>query len=93
MQVKTKSGRVLILPSPEEDAQITANALNDPDNPPLMAAELLQFRRGRGRPQGSGKKEQVTLRLDAEILEQFRASGNGWQTRINDALRDWAKDH
>lgn len=56
MQVKTKSGRALILPSPEEDAQITANALNDPDNPPLTAPELLQFRRGRGRPQGSGKK-------------------------------------
>lgn len=93
MQVKTKSGRTLILPSPEEDAQITAAALTDPDNPPLTDAELSQFKRGRGRPLGSGKKEQVTLRLDAEILEQFRATGNGWQTRINDALRDWAKHH
>lgn len=93
MRIKTKSGRTLILPTPEEDAQITAAALADPDNPPLTDAELSQFRRGRGRPLGSGKKEQVTLRLDAEILEQFKATGNGWQTRINDALRDWTKHH
>ena len=83
----------LIRPSDIEDAQITAAALTDPDNLPLTDAELAQFKRGRGRPQGSGKKEQVTLRLDAEILEQFRATGNGWQTRINEALRDWAKHH
>ena len=83
----------LIRPTDIEDAQILAAALADPDNPTLTDAELLQFWRGRGRPQGSGKKEQVTLRLDAEILEQFRATGNGWQTRINDALRDWAKHH
>ena len=93
MQIKTKSGRILILPTPEEDAQITAAALTDPDNLPLTDAELSQFKRMRGRPLGSGTKEQVTLRLDTEILEQFRATGNGWQTRINEALRDWAKHH
>ena len=93
MQIKTKSGRTLILPTPEEDAQITAAALTDPDNLPLTDAELSQFKPMRGRPLGSGKKEQVTLRLDTEILEQFKATGNGWQTRINDALRDWAKHH
>ena len=93
MQVKTKSGRILILPTPEEDAQITAAAMTDPDNLPLTDAELKQFKRGRGRPLGSGKKEQVTLRLDTKILEQFKATGDGWQTRINEALRDWAKHH
>jgi uncharacterized protein (DUF4415 family) len=93
MQIKTKSGRILELPSPEEDAQITAAALTDPDNLPLTDAELSQFKRAPGRPQGSGKKEQVTIRIDVEILEQFRATGNGWQTRINDALRDWIKQH
>lgn len=83
----------LIRPSDAEDAQITAAALADHDNQPLTDAELLQFRRGRGRPIGSGTKEQVTLRLDTQILEKFRATGNGWQTRINDALLDWAKHH
>ena len=83
--------RKLIRPTDIEDAQITATALTDPDNLPLTDAELSQFKRMRGRPLGSGTKEQVTLRLDAKILEQFRATGNGWQTRINDALRDWAR--
>ena len=91
MYLTTKSGKKILLNTPEEDAQITAAALTDPDNLPLTDAELSQFKRGRGRPPGSGTKEQVTLRLDAEILEQFKATGNGWQTRINDALRDWAK--
>jgi uncharacterized protein (DUF4415 family) len=39
-----------------------------------------------GRPLGSNK-EQVTLRLDKDILDRFRAGGPGWQSRINDALR------
>lgn len=83
----------LIRPTDAEDAQITAAALTDADNLPLTNEELQQFRRTRGRPQGSGKKEQVTLRIDTEILEQFKATGSGWQTRINDALRDWIKQH
>jgi uncharacterized protein (DUF4415 family) len=83
----------LIKPTDAEDAQITAAALTDPDNLPLTDEELQQFRKARGRPQGSGKKEQVTLRLDTDILKQFKATGNGWQTRINDALRDWINQH
>ncbi len=83
----------LIRPTDKEDAQITAAAMTDPDNLLLTDTELSQFKRGRGRPQGSGKKEQVTLRLDAQILEQFKAAGSGWQTRINDALVDWVKHH
>lgn len=83
----------LIRPTDIEDARITAAALTDPDNLPLTDAELKQFKRMRGRPLGSGTKEQVTLRLDAQILEKFKATGSGWQTRINDALLDWAKHH
>jgi uncharacterized protein (DUF4415 family) len=39
-----------------------------------------------GRPAGSSK-EQVSLRLDREVVERFRAGGPGWQTRMNEALR------
>jgi len=47
------------------------------------------FKNGRrvGRPKGSGTKEMVTLRLDKDVLERFRAGGPGWQTRVNDVLR------
>lgn len=47
----------------------------------------------RGRPPGSGKKTPVTIRLDKEVVEQFRETGIGWQTRMNNALRDWLKKH
>ena len=33
------------------------------------------------------------IRLDADVLSAFRASGLGWQTRINEALRDWLQSH
>jgi len=39
-----------------------------------------------GRPKGSDK-EKVTIRLDRDVLDHFRAGGAGWQTRLKDALR------
>lgn len=41
-----------------------------------------------GRPVSANPKEVVTLRLDADILEHFKEGGAGYQTRINNALRD-----
>jgi uncharacterized protein (DUF4415 family) len=38
-------------------------------------------------PLGAGAKKQVTLRLDSEVIEAFRAGGAGWQSRMNDILR------
>jgi uncharacterized protein (DUF4415 family) len=46
-----------------------------------------------GRPLGSGAKKQITLRLDADVVDKFKASGSGWQTRINDALKSWVQTH
>lgn len=50
----------------------------------------------RGRPPGStkaGAKQAVTIRYSPDVLEAFRASGPGWQARMNDALRDWLRSH
>lgn len=55
----------------------------------LSDAELAAFPKTKarmGRPRGSNK-ELVTLRLDKDVLERFRSSGAGWQTRINETLR------
>jgi uncharacterized protein (DUF4415 family) len=41
----------------------------------------------RGRPKSASPKQQVTLRLDRDLLEHFRAGGAGWQSRINATLR------
>ena len=64
----------------------------DPDATPLMDSGWQQVRPlvRRERPLGSGCKTHVTLRLDVEMLEKFRASGDGWQTRINEVLKKWA---
>lgn len=90
---KLKAGT--ILPTPAEDAAITAAAMSDPDAVPLTDAEWVQVKPlvRRGRPLGSGIKTQVTLRLDVEVVDKFRASGDGWQTRINDALKSWVQTH
>lgn len=47
----------------------------------------------RGRPTGTGTKKPTTVRLDNDILAAFKATGRGWQTRLNAALRDWLKEH
>jgi uncharacterized protein (DUF4415 family) len=43
--------------------------------------------KARGRPKSAVTKEPVKIRLDADVLAALRASGEGWQTRINDTLR------
>jgi len=43
----------------------------------------------RGRPKAGETKEAVNIRFSPDILAAFRATGRGWQTRINDALREW----
>jgi uncharacterized protein (DUF4415 family) len=45
----------------------------------------------RGRPKSDDPKLQVTLRLDREVVDHFRQTGSGWQSRINEALRQWAR--
>jgi uncharacterized protein (DUF4415 family) len=51
---------------------------------PDLAAQELQ-RRGRG-PQKAPTKRMVSLRLDVDVLDQWRATGKGWQGRMNDTL-------
>lgn len=68
----------------------------DEDERPLtreeMQAGVEAYRRQRGRPSGSDK-ESTTIRFDRDVLAAFRAGGPGWQTRMNEALRDWLKRH
>ena len=107
--LKTGSGRVVDLPTDEEDARINAGIAADPDSPELdeewfkrarptaavlppdVCAGLVAMRRRPGErgPQKAPTKERISLRLSRDVVETFRATGDGWQTRIDDALREY----
>jgi len=93
--VKTRSGRVLVLPTSEEDAAINAGIAADPDTYELGDDEIKALKPlgKRGRPAGQVNKVLLSVRYDADIVEVFRAAGPGWQSRMNWALRDWLKTH
>ena len=47
----------------------------------------------RGRPPVAKPKVSTTIRLSQDVIDHFKAGGRGWQTRIDDALRDWIGKH
>jgi len=103
-EARRKALRQLATMTDEEDAEIRAGALSDPDNPPLTdemwarmrpASEVMPdiveaYRRSRGR-QKAPTKQLISLRLDRDVIAHFRARGPGWQRRINAALRKAAR--
>ena len=44
-------------------------------------------------PQKAPTKERITIRLSPEVVQRFRDTGDGWQTRVDTALKDWLKSH
>ena len=71
--------------------------LRDKDDAPELTAKWVEgadLYRGkkvmrRGRPPGSSTKTQTTVRISNDVLRHFRATGRGWQTRIDDALKKY----
>jgi uncharacterized protein (DUF4415 family) len=55
-----------------------------------VAQEMLK---PRGRPRAEHTKERINIRLSHEVVEHFKASGAGWQTRIDTALRQFITEH
>lgn len=76
---------------------------HDADSPRTVASDwdgaLLKYDGkviGQIKTRGKSKrpaKEQVAIRYDTEVLTYFRATGKGWQTRMNDILKEWLKQH
>ena len=91
----------VIMPTDEEDAEITKAALEDPDTwvmtdeelarmrPATEDAGLMEILRKHGRPAlpETARKQRVTLYLDPDVLARLKADGKGWQTRANAQLR------
>ena len=58
---------------------------------PREAVEAIRRYRGQRGPQKSPSKELISLRVDRDVAAAYRATGPGWQTRANEALRAYAK--
>jgi len=73
----------------------TPTTWKDPDDAPELTEDFFKDAdlyegvklKTRGRPKSGFAQRAGELRLDADVLAALRASGEGWQTRINDALR------
>ena len=78
-----------------EDAAITAAAMTDPDALPFTDEQWASVkpRLRMGRPKAELTKERITIRLSRDVVTQFRATGQGWQTRMDSALRQYIAEH
>jgi uncharacterized protein (DUF4415 family) len=90
-----------------KNASTTNATWADPEDAPAWTEEVFEraeIRRGgkvlrpaagaltkRGRPKLEKPKRQVTLRLDSDVIDRFRESGPGWQSRINEILKKAAE--
>lgn len=77
-----------IWPTDEEDAAINAGIAADPDTFEITD-EMFEQKRAPGRPKAQETKERITIRLSSEVIAYFRATGKGWQTRMDDALKEY----
>ncbi len=95
--MSTTSKRPAIkMPTPEENAAILAAAKADPDAQPLTDEQLqamVPLRAVRGRPKSTSKKRLLSIRYSPEVIEYFRATGEGWQARMDGVLREYVDRH
>jgi uncharacterized protein (DUF4415 family) len=88
------STRQYHLPDDAEEQAINNGIAQDADTLEVSDAQFAQMRPVKlGRPFAQQTKERITIRLSADVLAAFRATGTGWQTRVDAALKDWLAEH
>jgi len=85
---KKPNPELIDLDNPEWTAQDIQSAVQISKLPATLQAKL----RGRGH-QKAPPKISTTIRLSPDVVQAFRAGGDGWQTRIDAALKDWLRTH
>ena len=86
----------ILMPTVEEDKAITAAARSDPDAQPLTPTQLkamVPIRALRGRPKSEHKKLLLSVRYSQEVVEFFKSTGEGWQSRMDGVLRQYVARH
>ena len=87
---KTAKRPAIRMPSVEEDRAISAAAKADPDAKPLtpkQLKEMVPMKALRGRPKSASKKLLVSVRYSPEVIEFFKSTGEGWQSKMDSVLR------
>lgn len=94
--LKTAKRIAIKIPSVAEDKAIRAAAKSDPDALPLSAKQLkamVPMRVLRGRPKSAHKKLLVSVRYSPEVVQFFKSTGEGWQSRMDGVLRRYVARH
>ena len=76
--------------------EFTAAAKADPDAQPLTDAQfaaMVPMRSLRGRPKSEKKKLLLSVRYSPEVVAFFKSTGEGWQTRMDDVLKEYVARH
>ena len=100
--VSPKEWEAVIAAAPGEDRPLTpqekadwakAVVVKKGGYPAVQAALAARRKQGERGPQHGPTKQSVSIRYSPDVLANFKASGAGWQTRMNDTLRDWVAKH
>ena len=93
---KVSKRHLIVMPTTAEDKAITAAARSDPDAQPLTPTQLkamVPLRALRGRPRSENKKLLVSVRYSPEVIEYFKSTGDGWQSRMDGVLLNYITRH
>ena len=91
---KMRKKPAVAMPSVAEDKAIMAAARADPDAKPLTPKQLkamVPLRALRGRPKSPHKKLLVSVRYSPEVVAYFKATGEGWQSRMDGVLKAYVE--
>ena len=92
----TSKRMTIVMPTEAEDRAITAAAQADPDAQPLtpeQLAAMVPLKSLRGRPKSAQRKQLVSIRYSPEVLAYFKATGEGWQARMDSVLLQYVQNH
>ena len=93
---KASKPKKIVMPSTAENKKILAAARRDPDAKPLSAKQLntmIPLKNLRGRPKLAETKQLISVRYNPKVIAYFRATGEGWQARMDEILLKYVERH